>query len=224
MRLAVASGAWGDDARRLAEVTFPAMRAYARRVGAAFVELPERAGLPPMLSKLGVRDVLREFDRLLWLDADALIRLTCPNFFDLVPAGHFGAVDEAAQCPPAGVALRFGHVADCCRCDGLPIPDLIGTGYLNCGVYVADQCHAPLFADPPYPDSHPWAEQSRVNARIAARGCPVYHLPECFNRFPYHGPVRHWERNSWVVHFAGPPSPEQRLADLAALARLWIAA
>jgi hypothetical protein len=86
---AVVTWVAGEKAYEWFSVTGPAMKRYASRVGADFVVLDGFAGQPYLLaSKFRVQQVLTEYgyDRILYVDADALIQDHCVDFFSLVPA------------------------------------------------------------------------------------------------------------------------------------------
>ncbi len=131
-------------------------QAAAARWGCEFVEL-----LKPLAphhifwQKAFVPVRLCDFDRVLQLDADMLIREDAPDPFDLVPVENIGVV-SACQFPPDpadigylnGVAISI-HRDKCVRAwaewTGLrPCPD---THHLNGGLFLyGPQQHAGLFA------------------------------------------------------------------------------
>jgi FkbM family methyltransferase len=208
----------GDEGRALADVSFPFLEDYARRCRADFAAITEPT-LPPelrMLEKLRLRDYLGPYDRVLWLDADVLARPDAPDLFGLVPPTHWASGDHAAYCPDWFHGLFAGHLEETCREEGLPVPDG-GGRYFCLGVQLVPAAFAWLYEPRRHPSTHDWAEQSVVNARLFARpGAPVYCLPECFGRLVYWPdrlPRRHLEI-SYLVHYAGPPSREQRVADM----------
>jgi len=130
--------------------------AAARRWGCQFVEL--RRPLAPchiFWQKAFVPVRLCDFDRVLQLDADMLIRSDAPNPFDIVPAETIGVV-SACQFPPneadigylEGVAIskhRDKCVGEWAGWTGLkPCPD---THHLNGGFFLyGPQKHAGVFA------------------------------------------------------------------------------
>lgn len=169
-----------------------------------------------------IYDLLEEYDRVLWIDADILIHPNSPSLFDIVPYGSFGAVDECAIADnQEQIKYRHDHLAQTCQEEGLPVPDTKGR-YFNCGMFVADKTHRELFKPRTSHSSHNWCEQSLVNARLLLRQHDVVSLPDCFNRFVYWGikPQR-FEDSSFFLHYAGPPSPERRLKDMAEQSRKW---
>ena len=74
------------------------MKNYADKVGADLVIIEGYTAQPYVLSnKFRVGQVFDQYgyDRILFVDSDALIRDHCINFFDLVPRDHIGILDEA---------------------------------------------------------------------------------------------------------------------------------
>ncbi len=76
------------------DITLPAMRAYARRVGAELIVITD--DLRPdwtMANKWRASSYAWHFDRLLWVDSDIVIKPDAPDIFDTYPSG-FGICDE----------------------------------------------------------------------------------------------------------------------------------
>lgn len=221
MSLAVCSAAWGDHAEEIAALSFPGFKEYARRTGAEFVTLPPGPpGLPPVFWKNEVRVVLERMDRVLWLDADCLVRPDCPDLFGLVPPDRFAAHDELEYATDTEVYLRHQDVVGVCLEDVLPVPNTRGR-HFNAGVYLAPARCAVHFN---YPIGVPRTlvgEQSRLNTRLFLTNEDVYCLPECFNRLVYHHPPRRWQHSAYIAHFAGMGIPEVRLRDMSSLHTLW---
>jgi hypothetical protein len=167
-----------------------------------------------MLEKLRLGDSLGRHDRVLWLDADVLVRPDCPDLFALVPPTHWAALDQAAFCDEGFLHLCHRHMAEVCREEGLPVPDTRGRCFCA-GVQLVPSSFAWLYAPRRRPSAHPWAEQSLVNVRLFLRPwSAVFSLPECFGRLAYWPlPRRHLDM-TFLMHYAGPPSPEARLADM----------
>ena len=88
--LAVVTVAIGAEFREIAALTHPFMEGYASRIGADFVSLHRQAE-NPYLEKLRLGDYLGLYERVLFLDTDVIVRLDCPDLFQLVPADCFGA-------------------------------------------------------------------------------------------------------------------------------------
>src|SRR5467141_5208671 len=94
---AVVTWVAGDVAYKWFSVTGPCMKRYAEKVRADFVVLDGFAGQPYALSNtFRVRQVIEQYgyEAVLFVDADALIRDHCEDFFDLVPLNHVAILEE----------------------------------------------------------------------------------------------------------------------------------
>lgn len=240
MKHLVATLCYGPTGAAMAALSMDLMRDYARRVGADFFVLSEVSGEPPplddmkrihaslalaMLDKMRfLRQALKEYDRILWVDLDILVRPDAPDLFALVPGTHLAMADECATGNDWQVWFCHQHMVETCQQERLPIPDTKGR-YFNCGLMLIPSGSDWLFAPRINPVSHPWCEQSLVNVRLflEPERTPVYTLPECCNRFVYWpGMVpRRQEEMSWFLHFAGPPDYATRLRDMRRVREKW---
>ena len=98
MKLALVTRA-DNNIKEMTDITLPPMRAYAKRIGADFIQLNHQ---PPVMTEdnkthyriLSVYDILDEYDRVLCLDADMLINKGIPNIFEVVPEDMIGSIYE----------------------------------------------------------------------------------------------------------------------------------
>jgi hypothetical protein len=94
MKKAVVTVAVGKALEWL-EISEPSMRAYAERVGAEFIKLTDVTCPPfPEGEKWQTNDLFDIYDRILFVDADIVIRPGAPNLFELVPEDHVGLYDD----------------------------------------------------------------------------------------------------------------------------------
>lgn len=177
MKTAVLTLVSGDFYEGLAQVSTGLMDDYAQRIGAVFV-IDKSPGAPGYTKLKAIRELLRSYDRVLYLDADILIRPDAPNLFDLVPEDAFGAFDESK------LADRQTAKLDWERQTGMGYPDWLGyEPYYNTGVMVASRCHLKLFA-PAAVEIDNFYEQTMLNHRLFDAGTKMYALPADFNRIP----------------------------------------
>lgn len=223
-------------AQKLASHSVPRMERYASRCEAELRIVRETGPKSDlhdelttiMLAKLdAMRTALKEFDRVMWIDSDALVRADTPSLFDMVPATHWAAFDEAAPCYAGCGWLGMKHVHNAhhsmvcvARQDGVAVPDSQGR-YFNTGIQLAAKRHSSLYAPAPHASRvDTWAEQSRINVRLFLRPeLPIYYLPECFNRMLWMQ-TRNYQRVSYIVHYTGVQYSE-RPALVAADDALW---
>ena len=71
-----------DDYKLLAAITHPTLEAYAERIGAKFI----------VLGKSEIHKLLQyDYERIILVDSDLIIRPDTPSLFDVVPEGWVGA-------------------------------------------------------------------------------------------------------------------------------------
>jgi lipopolysaccharide biosynthesis glycosyltransferase len=202
VKLAVVTLTIGPDYEALAALTHPTLMRYASHIGADFHVIGQREYedvVPIGYEKLRVRRYLDEYDRVLFLDTDLIVRADTPNLFEVVPQGHFGAFDEGAWMPERQCELRAGSVKFDLAIEGME------TRYFNTGVMVLDKTHTPLFAHPPiFVDMY--YEQTYLNLMLSRSGVPVIRLGFEFNHMSHidrDHRVKSHRSDSFILHYAG---------------------
>jgi hypothetical protein len=192
-KLAVVTLVTSPEWRQLATITLPSQRYYAERLGADFVVLDRRVYPHPHYDKWQIADLLACYDRVLYLDADLIVRPDCPDLFVTVPPEYVGGENELLSFPRVAQELaRF--------CQRLGIGPLPCPFYLNAGLFLASARHRHLFRPPEaVPADLPWPEQSHFNARLIGERCPVCFLPPAFNDRHRRGD---YLRRSFVLHYS----------------------
>lgn len=198
--------------------------AYARRHGLELVPLrEERLDLTVLrwrrryrnrhLEKFQIYDLLADYDRILYVDADVLIHPEAPNIFDHVPADAFGAVDEwvGVEAPKReqewrAMQRRLGKLSEA------------PTAYFNAGVMVASQIHRNLFD---YRRrklaAGRWPDQNTLNYHVASDRVPMCWLGaewNCLPAFTDRFSDDSKRRASWMIHYAGESAKSLLAADL----------
>jgi hypothetical protein len=209
---AVVSLAAGPTGREWLAVAGPSHVAAARRWGAAYRVIPGPHNDPfPMRLKWGLSNLLRWYDRVVFLDADVLVAPDCPDLFALVPAGAVGVRDDWPHLTKTAWVVE--EMAAVRAAAGLP-PRPAVTCY-NTGVLVLDAAHAGLVAAPPAElPSHHCAEQHWFNVRVEEEAPAVFPLPPELHWLPLMGEAA--RARAKVRHLAGQVDRTRKLAEAAA--------
>src|SRR5262245_19021173 len=95
MKRAVVTIACGEEHAKMAAITQPTMRAYADKLGADFIVWTNFEGhIVPAYKKLDLGGLLDQYDRLLYLDNDVLVRDDAPDIIEVVPEDCLGLFEE----------------------------------------------------------------------------------------------------------------------------------
>lgn len=190
----------GDFYEKLAHSSHPPLHAYAEKCGADFVVWRELKTKVPGYTKFEmVRTLLASYERVLFVDTDALVRFDCPNLFELYGPEVFVAFNEEHIFPE-----RRASKADFCAELGLPPPEqwLDSKQYFNTGVFLCSRRHRNLFA--PHREIDHFGEQTALNYQLFEHKTDVVQLPHRFNRL-----VKTLRLSgecfddSYIAHFAG---------------------
>jgi lipopolysaccharide biosynthesis glycosyltransferase len=191
---------------QFAQHTIPWMKKYADKIGADFLyDEKEKKLKYPLFGKYKVYDLLEEYDRILFLDIDILIRPDSPDIFELTPEDKFAAFCEGSWSNDQELLARLVYLKNIADAYGIDFSNFDMTfDYFNAGVFVASKCHKEIFS---MPEENPimsqiTSEQNLLNLRLKSGGFKAYHLPICFNSMPWQW-SRWYLNDSYFIHHAG---------------------
>ncbi len=83
----------GRKSESIAKLTHPIMQRYADRIRSDFVVIRDKVvnSKYPQFEKFQLYDLLQAYERIVYLDTDIIVMPDCPDLFDAVPRGKFGA-------------------------------------------------------------------------------------------------------------------------------------
>ena len=202
MKKLVLTIAIGDDYQRMAKITHNSIKAYAEKVGADFKSIDETSisKTTPHWEKFQIYNLLNEYDRILYIDTDIIIRNDCPDLFKRVPDDKLGMFNEAPWTDRSKELM-----IDICKQYNVTLPKWNGK-YYNSGVIVISKRHKYLFKKPEK-EIFSFYEQSYLNMKIALEEPVMYELGYKFNRMTCMDKITGEERfASYIMHYAGYPS------------------
>ena len=214
MKKLVVTIAIGETYQRLAQLTHPYMRKYAEKIGAEFLSIDTDGGHSmPHYRKLDLGELLNEYDRIIYVDTDILIRPDAPDLFEIVPYAWFGAFEEGKFEPSRGDTLA----AFCSQVAFEPTEDREWQ-YYNTGVMVFSKPHQPIFLQP-YGGQEimSFYEQTYLNMLFMALKVQVHELSYRFNRMSLVNHRTGEDRlDAYFTHYAGvhDTQGEQKLLEM----------
>lgn len=116
----------------------PSKRAHAQHIGAEFVNITQaKLGGAVASEKYQIGDMLANFDRIIYMDADMFVVPDAPSLFDVVPEDHFGIFDESQSVigPRTALLAWLKQGWPDCPCEF----------YANNGLFVCSREHRWLF-------------------------------------------------------------------------------
>ena len=200
MNRAIVTISCGDFYRRMAAISHPTIKAYADKLGADFIVWDDYDGhTMPHYQKLELGKLLRQYERVLYIDTDILVRDDAPDIF----AARAGGLAGSARRRP--VLPRSQGVDDALHADRSVTSLATGTvDTTTPACWCLSQAHRDLFVQPPVEVDN-FREQTYLNLlfalqrhedlRIAVSLQPrVLHgrfLRRAAFRFLYHALCRH---------------------------------
>ena len=176
----------GNAADGLEAQSIPAMRAYAARCDADFRVIRSVGDCQhPKYAVMQIHDLFKDYERILYLDADVMVRPNAPDIFASHPAGKFYARNEAEWMPRSWCVGFLDQMN--AKCGTSLVYDGI---HFNGGVQLADRAHRELYRMPPWDvtkkentfyDAHIVKNQPWFNHRRALLEIPFAWLDEEWN-------------------------------------------
>ena len=176
------------------------MRVYADRVGAEFIVITshDAASKSPHFAKYCLYDLLKVYQRILYVDSDALIVPNCPNLFEIVPINQLGVFLEENEATPT---RRTSEIQEICGV----IDGWTGT-YFNSGVMVLSSVHRAMF-DPALQQNSVGCEfeQAQLNWNVHKMGISIFNIGRTFNHIVWE--LDDSRYHSYIIHyvFCCPP-------------------
>lgn len=191
----------GKNYQQIAELTHPAIRKYADGLGVDFIVITDSVCSTPHWQKLiEIQNLLKKYERVLYIDTDTIIREDCPDLFDIVPDKSLGLFNEAP------FTFRSSELMiDTCKEYGVKLPDWDGR-YFNTGVMIIPRRYRHLF-EKPEKENCSFYEQTYLNMIFAKEKPEIFELPYQYNRMTCMDAITGEERfASYIIHYAGYPS------------------
>lgn len=196
-RLAVVTVTF-DEHWELAKYTHPILKAYAEKINADFVVIKDRKypNFFPQYEKFQIPSILNEYDRICYIDTDAIVKKNTPDLFQVVPEEKFGIVDErqygtnlvwtdeaiARQYLPYGFTPKIEH---------------------NTGVMIFSRLHRDVFENPLLLNT-PYYDQPWINIQLEQQKVDILELPHTYNYSPLHLlPSPELAPKLHILHYAG---------------------
>lgn len=165
-------------------------RAAATRWGAEYIQLLDGdPGRHFWMKSTHLNKCCGEYDRVVWLDGDAIVRHDCPSLFDLVPADEFGGVPniqpgshgkDAVDLHVPSVIRGLAHLGMRGNKSRCTIGAYDFRRFVNGGVLVMTPALHSLVFSPPVVRAD--EEQAIFNMNLHLHGLKIHLLPIEYNR------------------------------------------
>ena len=206
MKKALVTQAFGDDWKKILNLTQPRMEAYCKRHQIDFIALEKPLVEPVQYSKSAIGNIMatKGYGQVTFLDADVLVAADCPDIGE--DAGVFCAFDEGAfldrKLAMGKLAGTFGAIID---------PRF----YVNTGVFVISSKVVGALSMPPLGllPNH-FGEQTWMNIMVHIWNIPLTELDPVYNCMTsveeHFGLDRYMD--AMCIHYAGQSNNLDKLA------------
>ena len=194
----------GDYYNEVAKLTTPSIQAYAKKIGADYLNINEFNPhyITQKWNKFHIHEMLNKYKRIIYLDIDILVREDTPNLFEIVPENKLGMFNEGRY------TARFEFLEQASEYYGEPLRTWNGKFY-NSGVMVISRIHKNIFKLPKGQDFVE-TDQPYINLRILNDKVEMFDLDYKFNRMDILDRFCGISRlDSYIVHYAGAPQDIQ---------------
>lgn len=189
---------------RIFNLTEPFLKYYANKIGAEYIVIdkPKLNLYKIHYEKFQVYDILKHFDRIIYMDNDIIIDEDCPNLFSIISEDKFGAVYSLNRN-----SMYIHHRNQCMASTQREWGNIGWTsGNYNSGVMVFSKRHRHIFN----PDVHElrinpnfkpkYYEQDVINYRLVKSKTDIRALD---NKFNHMLTCKETFEAAYVKHFAG---------------------
>lgn len=204
----------GDRASQWAAFTLPRMRAYAASCGADFICLSDDQSPDyPLGNKFRLMSIAANYDRILYIDADAFVSHRAPSAFDSLRPEFI----HIHQDRPLHATSRCPEIRDndWLTLDSYMLSETQGVDFtevrsLNTGVVLFDRDHAKMWERPqqPFVNYHT-AEQSWTEMNCLRHDIPIRFLEPRWNHQYWMGDFESAIEDAYIVHMAAAPWQER---------------
>lgn len=194
----------GDYYQSLKNITEPSIQAYAKKIGADYLNIDEFNPyyITQKWNKFHIHELLNKYCRIIYLDIDVIVREDTPNLFEIVPENKLGMFNEGRY------TSRFEFLEQASEYYGEPLKKWNGKFY-NSGVMVISRIHKHIFKLPKGQDFVE-TDQPYINLRILNDKVDMFDLHYKFNRMDILDEFCGVSRlDSYIVHYAGAPQDIQ---------------
>lgn len=220
----VLSIAIGENYKGIADITFPFIEDYAKKVGAdCELSISQRVSSSyPYWEKFIIKDLLDKYERILYFDIDVLIRKDCPNLFNIIPENKLGMYNEGLLTTALERGEHTEVMNNVFKEYGEEFPRLWDGRFYNSGVMMVPKSQRDLFIKPVHEMfAHYW-DQAYLNMIILLKEIDVFDITYKFNRMYYVDPkVNEHRLHSYIIHYAGIQSLVPVLKGDIELLKIW---
>lgn len=194
----------GNNYKEIFELTKPTIEAYAKKINADFICIDKQmvSQTSPHFEKFQIYYLLEKYDRIIYIDADAIVREDCPNLLEIVPENAIAMFNEGR------FVNRLQVLIESSKHYNVEINERninkYKDKYYNTGVMVIPRRYKELFKKPAVEDIYNHYEQSYLNHIIIRDDITIYELHHDFNRMAMIDELTGLYRlNSYIIHYAG---------------------
>jgi lipopolysaccharide biosynthesis glycosyltransferase len=207
MKTAVVTGAMGK-ALEYTDYTLPTIKQYSEKIGSDYIfigdndrKYPEHR---PTYEKYQMQEMLKDYDRLVWIDCDIVVNPDSPNIFDEVPYEKMSALFESPTYSEHDTKRQ--HTKNIKK-----MQDKLGdvgwkSGIFNAGVMVISKPHSIIFEggfEKYLPlQNWKWNDQAIFNYKRVELNIPFVGLDWKWNAMPYYESPDKMSQ-AYFLHFAG---------------------
>lgn len=210
MKNAIISLSLGD--RPFLKYTFASIKEYADKIGVDFhtvtdydidekyknIHVGRNGNLSYIIKLLVIRDYLKKYDRILFLDDTCVVNSDCPDLFKIVPSDFIGAHNEGVLewISAAKSTINLFNAS------GFKNNFLTKHDYINTGVILLPKKYINIFSEDfiikhgnlGYFNNN-WPQQTYLNYIFILNKLPVFYLPYHFNKMTVH------EYNNEIINY-----------------------
>jgi lipopolysaccharide biosynthesis glycosyltransferase len=182
LTICIPSESLGNLYNKIIQLTHATIKAYADKIGSDFKVITEQKGKYPHYEKFQIYQLFDQYDRIIYVDSDVLIKSNCPNLVELFNDDEIGMFNEGSFLPWDEVlkeaSIRYNM-------EYKEYKDM----YYNTGVMVIPKKCKDVFLPPEF-EQNVFAgcaayDQPYINLKLRELNVKIKELDYQFNRMEY---------------------------------------
>lgn len=157
-------------------LTAPRMKRYCKKYNLDFHIIENKVYDHPAYNKLQLKNYIKDYDRILYLDMDVIIRNDAPNLFDIVPRDLLGIFNEEplkiCNCGQETIDLYYKYTQQHIKWNG---------EYYNTGVMLFNKQNICVLDDDLPCLEQLYADQGYINYQIQYKKVKCFDIGFAFN-------------------------------------------
>lgn len=202
------------DFKEILFYTEESMFQYANKINADYLQITNKTQDYGVIEKYRLENICKNYDRIIFVDADIVIQNDPPNIFEIVPDGHIGIYNDWYENGDGTINTNDWIIKQSQEMCFYQDVEYIQSEVYNSGVVVFNGYQSDIWKPPskPFLMNH-CTEQHWVEQNIRRLKYPVYDLNKNWNNQWWSQEFENYKNDCYFLHFADHPNKHKAIFE-----------